>query len=149
MCSGGWAGQVVLCAAMKFGCLCSWAHLSCCTSQCGKAVATSGLLQCMRRSYLHCLLLLGFCNPNNLSTAMENIKGSILSYWPSWSINILPPRLCSWDHVSEVCEELQNHRITQITAEQHTHLLVTYFGWFFFFPLLVYTDELSNEQLKR
>ena len=107
--SGGWADQVVVCAAMKFGHLCSWVHSSYCDSWCGKAVAISELLQRMQRSYLHCLLLLGFCNLNNSSTAMENIKGSISAYWPPWSINIpssLPrsaPEIMSQSSVRSYC----------------------------------------------
>lgn len=139
--SGGWAGQVVVCAAMKFGHLCSSAPWSCCAPQRGKAAAISQLLQCVQRSYLRCLLLLGFCNLNNTSTAMENIKGSISVYWPPWSINIpssLPrsaPEIMSQSSVRSYCCAARTSACDIL--------------WMGFFPLQVYTDELSNEQLKR
>lgn len=67
---------------------CSWAHSSHCASGCGKAAALSELPRHMQRWNLHCLLLLCFCNINNSSTAMKNIKESISRYWPPRLINI-------------------------------------------------------------
>lgn len=121
--SGGWAGQAVR-AARKFRRLCLRMHLSYSASPRGKAVAISELPQRVQRGCLHCLLLLGFCNLNKSSTAMENTKGTISAYWPPWSINIassLPAPL------------LRSCLGTPwgVTAAQHAHLLVTYFGWFF------------------